>query len=94
MNDKIKDVIVIGLDGAMFYFIKRFINEGLLPNLETLVNEGIITEALPCPPTDTPTNWTTIATGASTRIHGVTSFYIHIPGEPFEVGQKQRSRGN
>jgi len=93
MSDNIKDVLVIGLDGAMFYFIKRFISEGLLPNLEALVNEGVITEALPCPPTDTPTNWTTIATGASTRVHGVTSFYIHIPGEPFEVGQKQRSRG-
>lgn len=93
MRNEVREVLVIGLDGAMYYFIKRFIDEGMLPNLEALVNNGVIAEALPCPPTDTPTNWTTIATGASTATHGVTSFYIHIPGEPFELGQKLRSRG-
>ena len=90
---KIDRVLVVGLDGVMFYFIKRFTEEGFLPNIESLMNSGVYGEALPCPPTDTPTNWTTIATGASTRTHGVTSFYIHIPGEPFELGQKLRSRG-
>ncbi|RLE68737.1 MAG: hypothetical protein DRJ34_02415 [Thermoprotei archaeon] len=93
MNDGVKDVLLIGLDGAMYYFIDYFVNEGLLPNIESLINEGVFGEALPCPPTDTPTNWTTIATGASTATHGVTSFYIHIPGEHYEVGQKFRSRG-
>ena len=89
----VREVLVIGLDGAMYYFVKRFAEEGLLPNIESLIEEGVLAEALPCPPTDTPTNWTTIATGATTATHGVTSFYIHIPGEPFELGQKLRSRG-
>ena len=93
MGDRVREVLLIGLDGAMYYFIKRFAGEGLLPNLESLMSDGVMAEVLPCPPTDTPTNWTTIATGASTRLHGVTSFYIHIPGEPFEVGQRERSRG-
>jgi len=93
MARRIKEVIVIGLDGAMSYFIKRFAEEGLLPNIKALMDEGVYAEAMPSPPTDTPTNWTTIATGARTRSHGVTSFYIHIPGEPYELGQKLRSRG-
>ena len=93
MQSEVKKVLVIGLDGAMYYFIKQFAEEGILPNINSLINDGVIAEALPCPPTDTPTNWTTIATGATTATHGVTSFYIHIPGEPFEVGQKLRSRG-
>ena len=93
MTRRIKEVIVIGLDGAMSYFIKRFTEEGLLPNIKALIDEGVYAEAMSSPPTDTPTNWTTIATGARTRSHGVTSFYIHIPGEPYELGQKLRSRG-
>lgn len=93
MTQRVREVLVIGLDGAMSYFIKRFAEEGLLPNIHALMNEGVYAEALPCPPTDTPTNWTTIATGARTRSHGVTSFYIHVPGEPYELGQKRRSRG-
>ena len=93
MTRSVKDIMVIGLDGAMYYFIKRFAEEGLLPNVKKFIDDGVVAEAFPCPPTDTPTNWTTIATGASTGTHGVASFYIHIPGEPFELGQKLRSRG-
>lgn len=93
MNRKAKNVLLIGLDGVMYYFVERLVEEGLLPNIGRLMEEGVSGEALPCPPTDTPTNWTTIATGASTATHGVTSFYIHIPGEPYELGQKLRSRG-
>ena len=93
MVSRVKDVLVIGLDGAMYYFMERFAEEGLMPNIKHLIEEGVMAEALPCPPTDTPTNWTTIATGATTATHGVASFYMHIPGEPFELGQKRRSRG-
>ena len=90
---RVRDVLLIGLDGAMYYFVRKLAEEGLLPNLKALMDDGVHGEAIPCPPTDTPTNWTTIATGATTTTHGVTSFYIHIPGEPFEVGQRLRSRG-
>ncbi|RLE96371.1 MAG: hypothetical protein DRJ96_06750 [Thermoprotei archaeon] len=90
---RVRDVLLIGLDGAMYYFVRKLAEEGLLLNLKALMDDGVHGEAIPCPPTDTPTNWTTIATGATTTTHGVTSFYIHIPGEPFEVGQRLRSRG-
>lgn len=91
--NRVKDVIVIGLDGAMLYFVKKFISEGKLPTFEYLISNGVIAEAVPCPPCDTPTNWTTIATGATTATHGVTSFYLHFPGEPLGLGLKLRHRG-
>ena len=90
---RVKDVIVIGLDGAMLSFVKKFVSEGELPTFESLISEGVIAESVPCPPCDTPTNWTTIATGATTAVHGVTSFYLHFPGEPLELGLKLRHRG-
>ncbi|MBS7642183.1 MAG: alkaline phosphatase family protein [Candidatus Bathyarchaeia archaeon] len=92
-SGSVKDILLIGLDGAMYHFIEELVKEDLLPNICRLMDEGVYGEALPCPPTDTPTNWTTIATGSSTATHGVTSFYIHIPGEPYELGQRNRSRG-
>jgi len=90
---RVKDVIVIGLDGAMLCFVKKFVSEGELPTFESLISESVMAESVPCPPCDTPTNWTTIATGATTAIHGVTSFYLHFPGEPLELGLKLRHRG-
>jgi len=89
---KPKRVLVLGLDGAIPTLMKRYMREGLLPNIQRFVENGVFYEAYPCPPCDTPTNWTTIATGAPTGIHGITSFYMHIPGEPFELGLKLRGR--
>ncbi len=92
MGKKQTKLLVIGIDQALPYFINKFLTEGLLPNIKNLVNNGVIGEAYPCPPCDTPTNWTTIATGATTAIHGVTSFYMHVPGDSFELGLNYRSR--
>ncbi|HID07735.1 MAG TPA: hypothetical protein EYP10_11390, partial [Armatimonadetes bacterium] len=42
---------------------------------------------------DTPTNWTTIATGATTATHCATSFNPRLPGESLETGIVNRGRG-
>ncbi|MCJ7649466.1 MAG: alkaline phosphatase family protein, partial [Candidatus Lokiarchaeota archaeon] len=89
---KTNKLLLIGIDQSIPYLINRFLDEGILPNIGNLVKNGIYGEAYSCPPCDTPTNWTTIATGATTAIHGVTSFYMHIPGEPLDFGMKYRSR--
>ena len=91
VNDE-KKLLVIGIDQAIPYLITKFLKEGLLPNIESLVKNGVIGEGYSCPPCDTPTNWTTIATGATTAVHGVTSFYMHVPGESLDLGMKYRSR--
>jgi len=85
-------ILLIGIDQSIPYLINKFLDEEILPNIANLINTGIHGEAYSCPPCDTPTNWTTIATGATTAEHGVTSFYMHLPGEPLDIGMKHRSR--
>lgn len=92
MGNRRKNLLVIGIDQAIPYLLKKFIKEGLIPNIAQLAETGVMGEALPCAPCDTPTNWTTIATGATTAVHGATSFYMHLPGEPLNQGLELRSR--
>ncbi|MCW4037106.1 MAG: alkaline phosphatase family protein [Candidatus Bathyarchaeota archaeon] len=81
-NGLAKKVIMIGFDGGNWPFIERFIREGRLPNLASLMDNGVYSESLPVMPCDTPTNWSTLVTGAWPGTHGITSFHIHLPGEP------------
>jgi predicted AlkP superfamily phosphohydrolase/phosphomutase len=92
MTTQSKKILVIGIDQSIPYLLDKFRKEDKIPNINQLVQEGVSGKAYCCPPCDTPTNWTTIATGTTTATHGQTSFYIHIPGESFEVGLEQRSR--
>ena len=87
-----KKLILIGIDQAIPYLINKFINQEVIPNIASLCNNGVLTEAYSCAPCDTPTNWTTIATGAKTATHGATSFYMHLQSEPLDVGARLRSR--
>ena len=89
-----RELLLIGIDGAVPTLIEEFYREGLLPNIGSLIEEGMFAEAIPCPPCDTPTNWTTIATGATTAVHGATSFYMHVPGEPLDLGLRHRGRAH
>ncbi|MCD6466046.1 alkaline phosphatase family protein [Candidatus Bathyarchaeota archaeon] len=79
---KARRMMLIGLDGADHLMFEKFCNDDIMPNIKRIMDEGAYARALPCPPCDTPTNWTTIATGALTRTHGITGFDIHLPGEP------------
>lgn len=92
MGDPTKKVLLIGVDQAIIYLIDKYVGQGKLPHVASLLDRGVRAEALPCPPCDTPTNWATIATGATTAVHGVTSFYLHVPGEPLDAGLDLRSR--
>ncbi|MHA1579779.1 MAG: alkaline phosphatase family protein [Candidatus Freyarchaeota archaeon] len=87
-----KELLVIGIDGAIPDLVKLFSKKGVLPNITEMIEKGVIAEAYPCVPCDTPTNWTTLATGATTATHGATSFYLHVPGEPLDLGVSQRGR--
>ncbi|MFW9899954.1 MAG: alkaline phosphatase family protein [Candidatus Thorarchaeota archaeon] len=92
MENRRKKLLVIGIDQAIPYLLNKFIKEDKIPNIAKLAENGVLGEAYPCAPCDTPTNWTTIATGASTAVHGVTSFYLHLPKEALDKGLKYRSR--
>jgi predicted AlkP superfamily phosphohydrolase/phosphomutase len=92
MNRGGKKLLLIGIDQAIPYLINKFIKQGSIPNIAKLCENGVSAEAFSCAPCDTPTNWTTIATGARTATHGATSFYMHLQGEPLDLGAKMRSR--
>ncbi|MBD3253729.1 MAG: hypothetical protein GF383_01485 [Candidatus Lokiarchaeota archaeon] len=92
MDNKSKKLLFIGVDQTIPFLLNKYVNEGLLPNIRSLMENGSYSEGFSCPPCDTPTNWTTIATGATTGVHGATSFYVHLPGESFEKGLENRSR--
>jgi len=74
---------LIGLDGAIPEFIEKFIED--LPNMHNLIENGVFIPALPSPPADTPTNWTTIATGSWMGTHGINSFIMRLPGDDYNV---------
>ena len=76
-------LIVIGVDGLMPELVERFVEDGSCPHLARLLGRGATAEILPSPPCDTPTNWTSLATGTWTGTHGNNSFGVHRPGEPF-----------
>ncbi len=87
-----RKLLLIGVDQSIPYLLDKFLEEKKIPNISKLVEDGVSGNAYCCPPCDTPTNWTTIATGSTAATHGQTSFYIHIPGEPLEEGLEKRSR--
>ncbi|MEW5814450.1 MAG: alkaline phosphatase family protein, partial [Spirochaetota bacterium] len=86
-KNRAQRLILIGIDSAILGLLKYFMDEGSMPYLSKLVQRGVVCESLPSLPVDTPTNWTTIATGANSRTHGVTSFTAHVAGESLEIGE-------
>jgi len=80
----------IGVDGGMGSFVRKYAREGLLPNISQLMDEGTLLDTVPSIPVDTPTNWSTLMSGASSFTHGIISFSTHLPGEQPQVGQYTR----
>ena len=58
-------ILLIGVDQAIIGLINKYVKMGELPNIKKMIEGGVYTYALSCPPCDTPTNWSTIATGLS-----------------------------
>jgi len=70
--------ILIGLDGLVPEQVERY--RGRVPELDEMLRGGFFSPAIPSAVTDTPTNWTTIATGAWMGTHGIIGFQDHLPG--------------
>ncbi len=78
-------VAVIGLDAIIPAYAERMIAAGKLPNLRALREAGFWSELIPTVPAWTPTGWATVATGANASTHGIEGFFIHLPGEDYDV---------
>lgn len=71
-------VIVLGIDGMDPELCSYFLEQGKLPNIEKLLEQGAAREDLYMlggVPTITPPMWTTLSTGAYPMTHGITCYW-------------------
>ena len=70
-------IFVMGIDGLDPRLSNKYLAEGIMPNLQKLIDAGACREDLVMlggHPTITPPMWTTMATGAYSVTHGITCF--------------------
>ncbi len=75
-------VFVIGIDGMDPKMTRRMVDEGKLPNIKKLIEQGSTRKdlvLLGAMPTITPPMWTTLATGAYPSTHGITCYWNQHP---------------
>lgn len=72
-------VVVIGLDGAPFPLIQKWVNSGDLPNLAQITNRGSFGVLRSTIPVHSPTAWSTFITGLNPGKHGVYDFVRREP---------------
>ncbi|QEG20838.1 alkaline phosphatase family protein [Mariniblastus fucicola] len=81
MAEAKKKVLLIGWDGADWEHINPLMDEGLLPTLEGLVNEGTMANLATLQPVLSPMLWNSVATCKFADKHGIHGFV-----EPDENG--------
>lgn len=67
-------LIIIGIDGATFDFLKPLSEQGKLPNITSLMNNGIYSEMNSTIPPLTALAWPSFFTGVNPGKHGVFDF--------------------
>ena len=72
-------VLVIGLDGATFDLIKPWVNEGKLPTLKRLLENGTHGVLLSTHQSNSPQAWTSFMTGKNAGKHGIFDFVEPVP---------------
>ncbi len=71
-------LIVIGIDGGEWKVIHRLWDQGKLPHLKAIAERGI-TATLHTAYNSSPVIWTTVATGVTPQVHGITDFVVATP---------------
>jgi hypothetical protein len=69
-----RKVVLLGVDGASWSVIDPLLAEGALPNFAKLAAAGVQAELATVEPVNSPTVWTSIATGRSPSAHGISNF--------------------
>jgi len=76
----ISKVLVIGLDGATFNLIDPWVKQGKLPTLSQCIKQGIRSELISTPLSNSAQAWSTFATGKNAGKHGIFDFFERTPG--------------
>src|SRR5687768_16661471 len=80
---KIKRVLHIGMDGLNLPLLRKFAAEGILPTFSKLMARGSTNRVMPAIPAWTPTNWATMATGATAGTHGLGGWSVRRRADPW-----------
>jgi predicted AlkP superfamily phosphohydrolase/phosphomutase len=67
-------IVVLGFDGADARLTEQYMNEGLLPNLARLRDEGTFAPLGTTTPAQTPVSWSSFATGRNPGKNGIFDF--------------------
>jgi len=73
-------VLLVGWDGADWKVINRLMDAGRMPNLNRMVNEGVVGDLATLYPPLSPMLWTSVATGKHAFKHGILGFTEPAPG--------------
>lgn len=77
---------VIGLDGVNWTVLQNAVDKGLMPNLESMLEESYTAELETTYPPVTGPAWTSIMTGNNPGKHGVFDFVNHVEnGRPYNA---------
>lgn len=86
----VKRAMMLGLDGADPFVIKKLIDMGRLPNMKRALEQGAAHHDLAMLgafPSVTPPNWASLATGNWPRTHGVTCYHNHTLGKSLGISE-------
>jgi len=67
-------VVVLGLDGVPYSLLSKFADEGIMPNLSKLKEQGTLCSMTASIPEVSSTSWSTFMTGVNPGRHGIYGF--------------------
>jgi predicted AlkP superfamily phosphohydrolase/phosphomutase len=85
-------ILCLGLDGADYDLVCDLVDQGKLPTLTALAQEGAFRPLRSTIPAFTPTAWSTFLTGLNPGSHGVFGFHRR-PGSGPDVTESAATRG-
>ena len=83
-KNRVKQVVIVGLDGQDPELTRQFMDEGLLPNFQKLMQEGCFTELDTTLLAESPVGWSSFQTGCNPGRHRIYDFLVpnrksHLP---------------
>jgi len=75
-----KRALIIGLDGVPYTLMRRFVDEGVMPNSAALIKTGALCRMTTSLPEVSSVAWTSFMTGVNPGRHGIYGFMDLRPG--------------
>ncbi len=80
--EKLREIraLILGIDGASWPLVERWVAEGKLPNIGALLNSGVSGPLTSTTPPYSPPAWSTFMTGCNPGRHGIYDFVAYRGG--------------